>query len=159
VTQTYDDYSAERRARLSPEGKVAVAVFSRTRAVATALHEAWRAPRATGNGTFEPRVKDDGAGGTVDIANTTYEALPSKWQAENLASATAAIVAVEALARGDNVDTELVSAAVHVAWLERNGDWAEPEQAVPYAQLSEMEKDKDRSVAAAAAAALGVQLT
>jgi XRE family transcriptional regulator, regulator of sulfur utilization len=37
MAQTYDDYSAERRARLSPEGKVAVEVFSRAYAVGTAL--------------------------------------------------------------------------------------------------------------------------
>lgn len=37
MAQTYDDYSAERRARLSPEGKVAVEVFSRAYAVGMAL--------------------------------------------------------------------------------------------------------------------------
>lgn len=37
MAQTYDDYSAARRARLSPEGKVAVEVFSRAYAVGTAL--------------------------------------------------------------------------------------------------------------------------
>ena len=33
---------------------------------------------------------------------------------------------------------------IHDKWLERNGSWARDDQKVPFAQLSEEEKNKDR---------------
>lgn len=114
--------------------------------VATRLHDAWRAPRALADGSFEPRLKDDGVGGQVDIANTGYADLPPKWQAENAAAAAGAIQAVSENPR----DLEAAASAVHEDWLSRNGEWAEPEQKLPYAQLSEVEKEKDRVVVRAA---------
>ena len=47
---------------------------------------------------------------------------------------------------------------VHVAWLSRNAQWAPAEQALPYSDLSEVEKDKDRAVARLAASVAGVTL-
>lgn len=114
--------------------------------VATRLHDAWRAPRALADGSFEPRMKDDGAGGQVDIANTDYADLPPRWQAENAAAAAGAIQAVSENPR----DLEAAASAVHDDWLSRNGEWAEPEQKLPYEQLSEVEKEKDRVVVHAA---------
>lgn len=59
------------------------------------LHEAWRAPRKLADGGFEPRIKkskDEAWNllhGTdlVDIANHSFEELPSNWQYENLEAA------------------------------------------------------------------------
>ena len=63
------------------------------------LHEAWRLTRKKEDGTYEPRIKkskDDDWNinhGTdeVDIANCTFEELPSNWQYENLEAAKVAI--------------------------------------------------------------------
>ncbi|MCO5990316.1 hypothetical protein NE235_29805 [Actinoallomurus spadix] len=127
--------------------------------VAGRLHEQWRAPRRLEDGTFEPRIKSttDSAWisrhGTdqVDIANTRYGDLPADWQKENKESARVAVHLVTD-AKKEGVDTgssdfmESASAKVHDAWLERNGEWAPPEQKLPYEELSEAEKEKDRVV-------------
>lgn len=111
--------------------------------IASDLHEAWRAPRLLDDGTFEPRMKDDGEGGQVDIANTPYHKLPAKWQAENKSAAEGVVRAIHVNPTG-SMDEH--AAAVHEDWLSRNREWASEEQRLPYAQLSQEEKDKDLAV-------------
>lgn len=124
-------------------------------ATAALLHDAWRAPRALPGGGFEPRLKPDGAGGEVDIANANFADLPAMWQEENLA---AAAFAVDFLLRHPGVGVEAMSALVHQDWLSRNARQAEPAQLVAYEELSEDEKEKDRRVARAAQEALDLEL-
>lgn len=127
--------------------------------VASRLHEQWRSSRRLEDGTFEPRLKTttDSAWikkhGTdqIDIANTRYENLPADWQKENKASADVAVrLVTDGRRAGVDVHSpdfvESASAKVHDAWLERNGEWAPPEQQLPYEALSEEEKAKDRFV-------------
>lgn len=90
----------------------------------------------------------------MDIANTPYSELPSKWQAENAAAAESGVQAV--LKHEGNV--ELAAADIHDSWLDRNGEWAEPHQKAPYIELSDTEKEKDRVVARAAWDALLARL-
>lgn len=120
-------------------------------ATAAALHDAWRAGRRLPDGTYEPRMKDDGKGGEIDIANTNYADLPEKWQAENKASAESAL---RAIAENPDARMEELAAIVHDQWLERNGSWAPEELKVDYWDLPEREKQKDRDVVNAALAAL-----
>lgn len=122
--------------------------------VASAFHEAWRAGRRKADGSYEPRIKEtkDTAWiqahktNQVDIANTTYAALPSDWQAENRASAE---IAVQQILKNTTqmltpAFIEQASNIIHIKWLERNS-WAKGgELDVPYAQLPEPEKQKDR---------------
>jgi hypothetical protein len=123
------------------------------------LHDHWRSPRRLTTGGYEPRLKtttdaswiDRHGTDQVDIANTRWKELPADWQKENKASASVA-VKVAADARKQGVDLrsgefmEFASEKVHIAWLERNGEWAPAEQRLPYAELSEAEKEKDRVV-------------
>jgi hypothetical protein len=81
------------------------------------------------------RLKDDGAGGQVDIFHTPFDQLPDKWREENLAAARVA-VEVEGL-----FDHEAAS-RIHDAWLERNR-WSDDSLKVPYGELSQAEQDKD----------------
>jgi len=122
--------------------------------VATAGHEQWRADYKAANGD-KPRIKKTkdpefvSRGVTeVDIASMTYSELPSDWQAENKAAAECAVDCfLGAVAIGRALDdgfVEEASATQHEKWLERNGEWAPPEQKLPYAELSEEEKEKDR---------------
>lgn len=115
--------------------------------VASRLHDAWRAGRKKDDGTYEPRMKDDGKGGEVDIANTNYADLPPKWQEENKKAAESAL---QAILDNPDADTEELADIVHQQWLARNGEWAPAEQKLPYAELSEAEKQKDRDVVLAA---------
>src|SRR3989344_724582 len=134
--------------------------------VGSKLHDVWREPRRINNtNLFEPRVKTtkdqiwiaahDGQN-QVDIANSDYGELPEEWQAENKASAEAAIseimTAVESGIPLDDNFIESASAAQHVTWLERNSSWVPEEHKLPYDQLSEAEKQKDRDVVATAVA-------
>ena len=123
------------------------------------LHDEWRRPRLRKSGGYEPRVKQtkdqewskkNNGATEVDIANASYEDLPSDWQAENKASASVAITEVEAAIRDgrelDDAFIEEASSTLHDKWLERNGSWAPPEQNKPYADLTEEEKEKDRVI-------------
>lgn len=130
----------------------------RVEQVAAGLHEAWRAPRRLPDGTFEERVKEDGRGGVVDIANTEYALLPPVWQEENRAAASSVVSSILELSSCGVADLEAVSARVHEDWLERNSSWAPAEQSVPYEELSEVERQKDREVALLAASVMGVRL-
>jgi len=127
------------------------AVHAATEATAAQLHERWRASRQLPDGTYDPRWKDDGQGGQVDIANTPYRELPPAWQAENK---TAAESAIRAILENPEATMESLAATVHEDWLGRNGDWAPPEQKLPYEQLAEEEKEKDRVVVRAALTSL-----
>lgn len=105
------------------------------------LHEEWAEAR-----NREPRMKPDGQGGEVDIANTAFLDLPYKWQEENLLAGRSALAAV--IEEEGNV--EFAAVRIHRDWLSRNGEWAEPHQKRPYHLLSEEEKEKDRVLARAA---------
>lgn len=111
-------------------------------AIAAELHEAWRGDRRRPDGTYEPRLKPDGEGGLVDIANTPFAALPRRWQEENLRAAESAEHAVITA-----VTLEDAARHVHDEWIERNVEWAEEEQRTPYDAMPEAEKAKDRRVA------------
>ncbi len=128
--------------------------------VASELHDAWREPRKLEDGSYEPRVKktsdskwsDEHGTDEVDIANTSFEDLPTDWQKEN---ADAAEVAYGLLTQGLNMNLDITSndfieqaaAEIHTAWLAReNNSYARGgELDVPYDELPEDEKAKDRS--------------
>ena len=132
----------------------------RVKSLGSQLHEEWRKPRYQEDSKdYEPRIKktkdevwSQAHGGAleVDIANTSYEELPSEWQGENKISAEVAVSevekAVEARLSLDESFVEVASSTLHDKWLERNGSWAPPEQNVPYSELSEEEKEKDRVI-------------
>ena len=132
----------------------------RVKSLGSQLHEEWRKPRwREESKDYEPRIKKTkdqawsqahGGAMEVDIANTSYEGLPSEWQGENKISAEIAVTEVEkAVETGTPLDESFVEAAsstLHDKWLERNGSWAPPEQNKPYAELSEEEKEKDRVI-------------
>lgn len=122
-------------------------------AVAAAAHEDWRVQYRSANGDT-PRIKKTkdpaflARGITeVDIAALAYAELPSDWQAENKAGAECAVDQVLAALERRALDAAFIeeaSAAQHAKWLERNGSWAPASQQLPYAQLTEDEKEKDR---------------
>ncbi|MFA6227730.1 MAG: hypothetical protein WC668_00925 [Patescibacteria group bacterium] len=128
-------------------------------AVASAAHEDWRAQYRAANGD-KPRVKKtkdpafNARGITeVDIASLSYEELPTDWQAENKAGAEVAVDCIlVAVDQGRALDDNFIiedfieeaAAVQHEKWLERNGAWAPESQKLPYADLSEEEKEKDR---------------
>lgn len=126
------------------------------------LHEAWRAPRKKEDGTFEPRIKKskDETWNTnhgtdeVDIANCSFEQLPSNWQYENLEAARVAIELVydKVIANEQITPEELeqMGATIHEKWLERNAwvydpNYGDSKLAVPYEQLSKEMQDKDKA--------------
>ena len=131
-------------------------------ALGSDLHEAWRSPRKKEDGTYEPRIKKSKdedwnmSHGTdeVDIANCSFEQLPSNWQYENLEAARVAIELVyDKIVSGEKFipeEIEQMAAVIHDEWLKRN-DWVfnpeygDPKLAVPYGQLSKEEQDKDRA--------------
>lgn len=131
-------------------------------ALGSDLHEAWRAPRKKEDGTFEPRMKKskdeewNKAHGTddVDIANCSFEELPSNWQFENLEAAKVPIELVyDKTKKGEQLTPEEIdqmASVIHEEWLKRN-DWVydanygNPTLAVPYNELPEEEKEKDRA--------------
>ena len=131
-------------------------------ALGSDLHEAWRAPRKKEDGTFEPRIKKskdevwNASHGTdeVDIANCSFEELPSNWQYENLEAARVAIELVydKTMASEPITSEELeqMGATIHEEWLKRNSwvydpNYGDPKLAVPYDQLSKEEQDKDKA--------------
>ncbi|MFN8673899.1 MAG: hypothetical protein U0457_17695 [Candidatus Sericytochromatia bacterium] len=125
------------------------------------LHEIWQQSRKKmPDGTYEPRIKDTkdqawskahGGKTQLDIANTTYENLPADWQAENKASAeVASNIIFKLISNQKTADAKFIeesSASIHVEWLKRN-TWAKGNKEVdmPYAKLSEVEKEKDRVI-------------
>lgn len=132
----------------------------RIKSFGSQLHEEWRKPRwREESKDYEPKIKktkdqawSQAHGGVVevDIANTSYEGLPSDWQGENKMSAEVAVTEVEkAIEAGMPLDESFIEAAsstLHDKWLERNGNRAPSEQKKPYSELSEEEKEKDRVI-------------
>ena len=110
--------------------------------LAKMMHENWRKERFNQEtNTFTPRMKivqdkewiEKHNGVTeVDIANTPYEELPNDWKEENHLSAQ---VAVEKINDVLNL--------IHDNWLDRNDQYASPEQKTQYSRLSMSEKMKD----------------
>ena len=129
--------------------------------LASDLHEAWRLTRQKEDGTYEARIKKstdeewniNHGTDEVDIANCTFEELPSNWQYENLSAAKVAIELVyDKTLAGENIteeEKEQMASVVHDEWLKRN-DWVfdseygDPNLAVSYEDLSEDEKYKDK---------------
>lgn len=126
------------------------------------LHEAWRAPRKQEDGSFEPRIKTskdeawNASHGTneVDIANCSFEQLPSNWQYENLEAARVVIELVfDKIIAGESFTEEEITemaSTIHEEWLKRNEwvfdpNYGDPKLAVPYNQLSKEEQDKDKA--------------
>jgi hypothetical protein len=134
----------------SPEAKAAAVA-----ALASEFHEDWRKTRLDADGNYEPRVKStkdeawiaDHGTNQVDIANSTYDELPSDWQAENGAAADV-VVDVMNGADGaiDLTDPDVrseVGQKIHDAWLSRN-EWAKGGTLdVPFNDLPQDEQDKD----------------
>ena len=124
--------------------------------LASVLHEEWRNNRLLPDGTYQPRLKtttdnnwiNKNNTDQVDIANTSFTSLPMDWQQENTAAATVAMNEVfSAYEKGVKLDRAFIEKAseqVHIEWLVRNSEWAPENQKLPYAQLTEEEKDKDR---------------
>ena len=126
------------------------------------LHEAWREKRLKEDGTYEPSMKkskdekwnEEHETDDVDIANLSFEELPSNWQYENLEAARVAITLVyDKTIANEQItpeDQEQMAATIHEEWLKRN-DWVydpnygDPKLAVPYEQLSKEEQDKDKA--------------
>lgn len=123
--------------------------------LASAYHEDWRKTRLQQDGTFEPREKETkdeawiSAHGTktVDIANTSYEELPSDWQAENKAAAEVVVdymLGVNGnINLADESERSRVGSVIHEAWLSRNPWAADGELAKPFDQLDPIEQAKD----------------
>lgn len=128
----------------------------RTRKLAGVFHEKWRETRLLPDGSYDPRwkstedsewIKKQGKS-EVDIANTTYDDLPSDWQAENKAAAEVVVGILEMCRDVDLDDSDTynqVGEEIHQAWLERNS-WARGgELDVPFGELPENEQQKDIS--------------
>lgn len=126
------------------------------------MHEAWRFPRKREDGTYEPRIKKTNdeywqqVHGTnvVDIANCSFDELPSDWQFENLEAAKVAVDLVyDKVMSGETFtadETEQMAAIIHEEWLKRNDwvfspDYGNPELAVAYVNLSKEEQEKDKA--------------
>lgn len=126
------------------------------RSLASVLHEAWRSNRLLADGTYKPRLKNttdenwinNNNTDEVDIANMSFSELPLDWQEENIAASNVAIhEVISAYEMGICLDSAFIEEAsekVHLEWIARNAEWAQENQKLPYAQLSEEEKDKDR---------------
>lgn len=124
------------------------------------LHEDRRLLSKTEDGSYKPRIKKstdeewNKIHGTdeVDIANCTFENLPSNWQHENLEAAKVVINLVfDNVITNKNITKDLLeekAVIVHEEWLKRN-EWVfdpnngNPSLAVPFSNLSKEEKDKD----------------
>lgn len=113
------------------------------RKLAGLIHEEWRSKRRKEDGSYEPRIKktqdrawsEQNGEIETDIANTDFENLPLDWQEENLLSAKAAIEKIE-----DALNI------IHDKWLDRNDEFAEPQQKNQFSRLPDQEKAKDIAV-------------
>ena len=108
--------------------------------LASVLHEKWRENfKKTNPG--EKRIKNNLDGSKGDI-NVPFDRVHPDWQKENLAAAEAALEAVNKFTAYN--DIEKAANYVHEKWMNRNPkeEW-NASQHVPYAELSQEEKDKD----------------
>ena len=154
-----DDYKMARKEEIEEENNIKEAL---TYAIGSDLHETWRKPRKRNDGTYEPKIKyskDDKWNeihGTtfVDIANTSFDELPSNWQYENLESAKVVINLVyEKIISEIEIthdDIEKMASVVHNKWLERNkwvydSEFGNARLACPYEKLPKEEQDKDKA--------------
>ncbi len=84
----------------------------------------------------------------VDILNMEYKELPKDWANDNRATAR---IACKYVLRGlrqkrlfnQNLIEE-ISEIIHIQWIKRNQQYASKELLLPYANLTEIEKNKDR---------------
>lgn len=130
-----------------------------TQSLGSEFHERWRQDWHEQNEQKEepedgrPKKTTDTAwinkNGTdiVDIANTSFEDLPTDWQAENAAAAEVVVGIIDSLDGdvdlGNDEVREQVGSMVHDAWLERNA-WARGGKLdVPFSELPKEEQDKD----------------
>ena len=134
--------------------------------IGSQLHEDWRKTRLNEDGTYEARwkkVKDEkfefaesstcrkNEDGTIeiDIANRSFSELSSDWQYENLEAGKVVAGLVGNKTELTDKERDEMATKIHDEWLKRN-DWVfdanygNPSQAVPFAELSEEEKNKDR---------------
>ena len=122
--------------------------------LASKLHRIWADNYRSGEmakGNENPtRMKDDGMGGQVDILNTSYSDLPSKWQAENKSQAESAIGLVASNMDNAMGNIDGLASQVHDQWLSRNSWAKDGPLGVSYSELPEEEKQKDRDVITAA---------
>ncbi len=154
VKKAVQEYVEKMRKRENLKRKLSLSM-------ASDLHEAWRKTRLRKDGTFEPRMKktkdqawiEKHGTNEVDIANCTFEELPSDWQYENLEAAKVAVNEVfDDVMTGKEIShdrIEEMSSRVHDAWLGRNSwvydpEYGNPVLAKPYEELPEEEKAKDR---------------
>ncbi len=134
--------------------------------IGSQLHEDWRKTRLREDGSYEPRwkkVKDkefefkesntcrknkDGDV-EIDIANMNFNELSSDWKYENLEAGKVVAKLVGNKTELSDEERDKMATIIHEEWLKRN-DWVfdkeygNPAQAVPFANLSEEEKNKDR---------------
>lgn len=147
-----------------PEDRVTRKLLSYAPNIASEFHEKWRQEYRKANGDT-PRIKttkdadwiSEHGTDQVDIASTPYADLPADWRKENRDAATAAthIVArraAQGLKLNGKRGLDAMAAEVHSAWLSRpNNAYARTtDLGVPFAKLSEVEKDKDRDQVLAA---------
>jgi len=141
---------------------------------ADALHDAWRRAYRTKHGDvtrWKPlndqsvawlgqhpgtpaaalRVNPETGKKEIDITALSNRQLPPQHSGENTAAAKGAI---EAILANPQSDLEHRASTVHDQWLSRNGSWAPGSQKVPYARLTEAEKEEDRVVVREAAKSL-----
>lgn len=112
--------------------------------LAKMMHEEWRETRRKDDNSFETHfkktadtewIKSHTWAEEVDIANTDFNELPKDWQEENLLSAKVAIEKIE--------DALYI---IHDKWLDRNDQWAAPEDKTQYSKLPKGEKVKDMAI-------------
>jgi hypothetical protein len=120
-------------------------------AIASQIHEEWRAPRRRPDGTFEPRTKETQDAewiaahgvGEVDIANTAFLDLPADWRRENT-------IAAELAARVVEATIDYLAALIHEQWVSRHfeEDWARDSGLLmAFRDLPDDEQEKDRVIA------------
>jgi hypothetical protein len=113
--------------------------MKRINALASILHEEWREGFDPSPEKKKERIKKN-SDGTEGNINVPFDQLHADWKKENLAAATACL---EAASKFQNNNDQAAN-YVHVEWMKRNPkeSW-NASQHVPYAELSQEEKDKD----------------
>ena len=146
------------------EAFVIMALDERSEIVAARLHERWRAGRKQRNGAYTPHKKIYGR--TVcDTAALMYAELPEIAQGVLRASARCVCIAIEEALReplsvgtsrssavaalvGDGDFVEHVAGLHHGHWKKHADRGADPAMLVPYAKLSESQKEASRIIVA-----------
>jgi hypothetical protein len=128
--------------------------MKRINALASILHEEWREGFDPSPEKKKERIKKN-SDGTEGNINVPFDQLHADWKKENLAAATACL---EAASKFQNNNDQAAN-YVHVEWMKRNPkeSW-NASQHVPYAELSQEEKDKDILHVIEARKILGLQI-